>query len=93
MDMRTDLFAEYTFGKIALKKIASTEPNFRLFLAGWIGKCNQREVMEVRGAIFREAQRGQNKGQLSIMVPKTSRTVYITADEMQVFDDAEKPKQ
>lgn len=29
-----DLFANYTFGKVALKKIKPTDPNFRLYCAG-----------------------------------------------------------
>ena len=86
MDMSHDLFAEYTFGKIALQKIAPVEPNFRLYLAGWMGNANQRQVMKISGAVFREPTRGPNKGMLSIMVPKTVRTTYVTADEMKAFE-------
>lgn len=86
--MTDDLFAEYTFGKLALQKIASADPGFRLYLAGWTGPVNQREVMEVKGAVFREPLRGPNKGKLSIMVPNTSRTVKVTATEMAAFEKA-----
>lgn len=86
MDMKNDIFGEQTFGKLAIRKIAPAELNFRLYKAGWIGKANERQVMEVSGAVFREAQRGPRKGQLSIMVPHTSRTVHVTADEMDAFE-------
>lgn len=92
MDMNTDVFADTVYGKIALKKLAPNEPHFRLFEAGWLGdgKPGKREVMEVKGADFREAVRGPNKGQLSIMVPQTTRSVFVTAREMNEFEAAEK---
>lgn len=82
MDMTKDIFADQSYGKVALQKVAPTEPNFRLYKAGWLGKVNSREVMEVTGAVFRQATRGPNKGKLSIMVPGTTRTVHVTAAEM-----------
>lgn len=89
MDQRIDVFAEYSYGKIALQKIASPEPNFRLYYAGWMGKVNDRNVMKVTGAVFREPTRGPKKGQLSILVPKTQRTAYVTSEEMTAFAAAE----
>lgn len=88
MDMRIDIFADCTFGKLALQKIASSNQNFRLFEAGWLGSGSpeQREVMKVTGAEFREALSGKNKGRLSIMIPHTSRSVYVTAREMDEFE-------
>lgn len=91
--MKTDIFADLTYGKIALKKIAPTDANFRLYKAGWLGDYRQREIMEVTGAVFREALRGPNKGQLSIMVPNSQRSVHVTAREMDEFDAAEKAGQ
>lgn len=89
MDQRIDVFAEYSYGKIALQKMASPEPNFRLYYAGWMGKTNERNVMKVTGAVFREPTRGPKKGQLSILVPKTQRTAYVTSEEMAAFDAAD----
>lgn len=37
MDMRNDIFAEFTYGKLALEKIDSKDQNFRLYLAEWLG--------------------------------------------------------
>jgi hypothetical protein len=82
MDMRKDLFAQYPFGQIALTKIGSADPNFRLFCAGWMGNGNRREVMQIQGAVFRESTRGTTKGQLSIMVPGTRQSAFVTAAEM-----------
>jgi hypothetical protein len=90
MDMTEDVFADLTFGKIALQKFASPEPNFRLYIAGWVGRANQCEVMQVTGAVFRKAMRGPNKGLLTIMIPKTTRTVLITAEEMARFEAGKK---
>jgi hypothetical protein len=93
MDMKTDPFADMTFGKLALKKLAPTDSNFRLYKAGWLGDGRQREVMSVTGAMFRESTRGPAKGQLTIMVPKTSRSVHVTAQEMAEFEASEKAGQ
>ena len=89
MDMTEDIFADQSYGKIALQKIAPTDPNFRLYKAGYLGKGNVRKVMEVTGAVFRHATRGPNKGKLSIMVPHTARTTHVTAAEMEAFDALE----
>ena len=82
MDMTEDIFADQSYGAIALQKIAPTDVNFRLYRAGWLGKGDAREVMAVTGAVFRHATRGPNKGKLSIMVPHTSRTAHVTSAEM-----------
>lgn len=88
MDMTEDIFADQSYGKVALQKIAPTDPKFRLYKAGWLGAGNVREVMRVTGAVFREAMRGPNKGKLSIMVPGTQRSVMVTHAEMTAVDDA-----
>lgn len=88
MDMRTDPFAEYTYGKLALKKIGSGDPNFRLFKAAWLGKANQRQVMRVTGATFREALSGPNKGRLCIKVEGSDHSALVTAREMDAYDIA-----
>ena len=93
MDMKTGPFADMTFGKLALKKLAPADLNFRLYRAGWLGDGRQREAMSVTGAVFREWTRGPTKGQLTIMVPKTSRSVHVTAQEMNKFEAAEKASQ
>jgi len=83
MDMDQDVFAEQSYGKVALQKMAPVPENFRLYCAGWLGKePKDFTVMEVTGAQFRVAKTGVNKGKLSIMVAGTKRTVYVTATEM-----------
>lgn len=88
MDMREDIFAEQSYGKLALQKFAPVDPNFRLYIAGWLGNGKERQVMKVTGAVFREALRGVRKGQLVIMVPDTSRSVHLTVEEMDEFEAA-----
>lgn len=85
MDISKDIFADQPYGKIALRKINPSSPNFRLYCAGWIetgGPPETWEVMEVSGAEFREAKRGPNKGKLTIMVPNTKRTVHVHISEI-----------
>lgn len=77
-----DLFADTAFGKAALAKLKPTDPNFRLFFAGWLGDYDTTDTMEVKGAIFRAAKSGPRKGQLVIQVPGTERTAYVTEAEM-----------
>lgn len=83
-----DLFANYTFGKVALKKIKPADPNFRLYCAGWLGDIATTDTMEVIGAVFREAKRGPRKGELCIVVPRTKRVAYVTVAEMDAYDRA-----
>lgn len=90
--MKEDLFAHTTFGKIALAKIKPTDPNFRLYKAGWLGKGFERYVMDVTGAVFRVAKSGPRKGELCIRVPCTERTAYVTAEEMTKFEKASDDK-
>jgi len=86
-DMTTDIFATYTYGKIALNKIAKLPggipENFRLYEAGWLG--DSRQVMRVTGAQFRKAKSGPFKGRLSVMVPKTKQAAYVTAEEIEAY--------
>jgi hypothetical protein len=83
-----DLFADTTFGKVALAKIKPTDPNFRLYFAGWLGDIATADTMKVTGAVFREAKRGPRKGELCIVVPGTKRVAYVTVAEMGAHDRA-----
>lgn len=81
-----DLFAEHDYGKLALKKMGPVPENFRLFEAGWLGeKPEQWRVMKVRGAEFRVAKSGPNKGKLAILLGSTVRSVFLTREEIQQF--------
>ena len=82
-DMQKDVFADQSYGKVALQKLSPVPENFRLYVAGWLGKTPADfNVMEVSGAQFRTAKSGPNKGKLSMMVPGTKRTVHVTKSEM-----------
>jgi len=86
--MDIDVFAETSYGKIALQKISPADSDFRLYYAGWMGAANDRQVMKVSGAVFRPAKRGRFKGQLHIKVPDTERTAYVTSEEMIAFEES-----
>lgn len=82
-DMTRDTLGEQTFGQLALAKLAPVPENFRLFQCEWMGdKPEEWTVMQVKGAEFRIAKSGPNKGKLSILVPGTERTAFVTADEI-----------
>lgn len=80
--MSQKIFEQQPFGKVALQKLGNVPDNFRLYNAEWIGHKNECRVMRVTGAEFRFAKKGAKKGTLSVMVPNTKRTVYVTAEEM-----------
>jgi len=83
MDMQSDLFGQQPYGRAALKKIGTVPENFRLYCAGWIGTpLEKADTMKVEGAEFRVAKKGINVGKLSIMVPGTKRTVYVSRAEI-----------
>ncbi|WP_254451680.1 hypothetical protein [Duganella vulcania] len=84
--MEVDKFAGESYGQIALKKIAPTDPNFRLFYAGWLGSGTEREVMAVRGQVYRRALSGPNRGRLRLPVSGTVRSVHVTAAEMRDWE-------
>jgi hypothetical protein len=84
MDMTTDIFAEQSYGKAALKKMGDVPATFRLFMAGWLGNS---DTMEVKGAEFRKALSGKNKGMLTVLVKGTGRTAYVTVAEMKMFEE------
>lgn len=81
-DMTNDIFADTTYGMIALEKLGMVPDNFRLFEAEWLGGGYERKVMRVTGAEFRIAKSGPNKGKLAVIIPKTKQTAYVTAEEM-----------
>lgn len=88
-DMSKDIFATCSYGQVALRKLAPVPGNFRLFFAGWLEtKSEHWQTMKVTGAEFREAKSGPNKGKLSIKVPGSERSVYVTKDEMAAQDAA-----
>jgi len=86
-DMIIDLLGDTAYGKAAYKKLGNVSENFRLYYAGWVGdkdpsKCKE---MVVKGAEFRKAKRGKNKGKMTVRVPDTTRTVIVTIDDMKAF--------
>ncbi|GJA77777.1 hypothetical protein [Aeromonas caviae] len=85
-DMTHDTFATFPFGKAALEKMAPTPANFRLYKAENMGPGSG--VMKVKGAEFRIAERGPNKGKLSVLLPGTVKTVLVTLDEIRAHEPA-----
>lgn len=74
-DMTHDEFAEFPFGKAALQQLSPLPDNFRLYEAENLGPG---KGMKITGAEFRVAQRGPNKGKLSILVPGTRKVARLT---------------
>lgn len=87
--LNDDLFAETSFGKVALRKLAPVSENFRLYAAGWLGsKPEEFSIMKVTGAEFRIARSGKNAGKFSILVKGTIRNAFVTAEEMNAIEEA-----
>ncbi len=87
MDMSKDIFADCTYGQLALQKFAPVQQTFRLYSAGWLeAKPKDWNTMKVTGADFRIAKAGPNKGKMSIMVKGSARSVFISRAEMQAAE-------
>lgn len=90
MDMNRDIFAEQSYGKAALQKMGPVPENFRLTRSEWLGdKPVDWHIMKVTGAEFRVAKKGPNAGKLSIPLKGTSRTAYVTREEILKMDQAD----
>lgn len=88
--METDGFSQHNFGKIALLKMGDVPQNFRIYYAGWLGKKpDNRQVMKVKGAEFRIAKKGKNKGKLCVLVEGSKRSAYVTAEEIENYSNSE----
>jgi len=90
-DMTVDIFANYDFGKAALKKMAEKaflSKNFRLYYGDNLGP---EKGMLVRGAEFRKATNGKNKGKLSIMISGTTLQVIVTQKDIAALSDEAPP--
>jgi hypothetical protein len=88
-DMTDDVFAETAIGQAALKEWGAVPENFRIYLAVWLGDHPNYSHMKVVGAEFRPAKTGPNKGSLSIKIPRTERTVYLSKSQIQAAAKAE----
>lgn len=88
-DMQEDILGASIFGKIALTKIGTVSPRFRLYEVGWVD-CGDVVsvgglVMKVTGAEFRIAKTGINKGLMTVMIEGTRISVYVTKEEIQAY--------
>lgn len=72
----------------ARAKMKNLPENFMIYKFNWLGDLNDREnnVMEVTGAVFREAKSGPRKGKLCMMVKGTERKVFLTPDDVKAID-------
>lgn len=76
----------------ARAKMNNLPENFMIYKFNWLGDFEDRanNVMEVTGAVFREAKSGPRKGQRCIMVKGTDRKVYLTPTDIAAIDEARK---
>lgn len=84
-DMTVDIFAQYPFGKLALRLMDSERSplpdNFRLYEAGHI-----KGGMSVSGAEFKAGR----DGRLTKMIPGTSRHVRLTTEQIREEESKDK---
>lgn len=92
-DMTEKLFEQHAYGIAAIKKMGNISENFRLFQCGWLGGARPEDWhgMQCEGAEFRAARTGPNTGKLSIMIPGSKRTVYVSREEIDAERDVEEP--
>ncbi len=83
MGMDDKVFESSAFGKAALKQLGAVADGFRLFSAEWLGHTvKDAKVMKVTGAEFRPAKTGPKRGKLTVKLAGTTRTAYVTRDEI-----------
>lgn len=82
-DMSEDIIGAMSFGRAAMRKVGNVPENFRFYEAGWIDdKKSKSRIMEVKGAEFRVAKSGPNKGELCVKVEDSERKVFVTEEEI-----------
>ncbi len=83
-DMNEKIFESTDYGKAALLKFGDCPDNFRIFEAGMIDDNSKVDngIMFVKGACFRVAKSGPNKGKLSILIPNTTLKTFVTREEI-----------
>lgn len=81
-----DMMKTYPPSIAAAKKMKAMPENFAFYKFAWMGDYLETDIMEVTGCVFREAKSGKHKGQRSVIVKGTRRTVYITSAEMKRAD-------
>lgn len=76
----------------ARAKMKNLPENFLIYKFSWLGDTSDRDncVMEVTGAVFREAKSGPRKGQRCIMVKGTDKQAFLTPDDIDELDKARK---
>lgn len=85
-----DIFAQQSYGKVALAKMKPDNPDFILYCAGWVGDIHTTDTMKVEGAVFRAAKSGPNKGKGVIEVKGTRKVAYVTVAEMEAEEGSNK---
>jgi hypothetical protein len=75
-------FDELPAGKAARAKLKDVNPDFRWYIAEWIGeRKSDAAALKFTGAQFRVATKGPRKGQLCLMVKGTQRTAVVKPGE------------
>ena len=77
---------EMAYVKAAVKKLGDVPENFFIYRLAWIG-TGKAAVMQLTGAVFREAKKGKNKGEMCIVIKGSEKVTHMTHEEI---DKAEK---
>lgn len=82
----------FDFVALARSKMKDLPENFLIYKFNWLGDMDDREnnIMEVTGAVFREAKSGARKGQVCMMVKGTDRKVYLSPTDIKSIDESRK---
>ncbi len=83
-DMTVDTWLETPYGRAAMRNFGPVSPDFRMYEVEWL---EWSAGVKVKGAIFRKAKFGKNKGRMCVMVPGTERVTYVTRDEIEKYSD------
>lgn len=85
-----DLFADLSSARCAYAKMGKRPEGFRFYEMGLMGVPPLfSDTIKFKGAVFREARKGPNKGSRTIRVNFTEREVYVTRTEIALFEAKE----
>lgn len=88
MNYALQMMEDFPPSLAAAAKIAPLPENFAFYDFAWLGDIanpSGTKIMKCTGCVFRDATRGKNKGEFSIQVDGSHRTVYVTPAEIDAY--------
>lgn len=76
---------EMAYVKAAVKKLGDVPENFFIYKLAWMG-FGEAAFMQLTGAVFREAKKGKNKGEMCIAIKGSEKVTHMTHEEIDIAE-------